>query len=205
MDKISDNELFMMATEENEDAKTELYNRYQHLINIVIKKYSKAALKLGIEYNDFQSEALYGFSDALNSFNQNKNASLATFISLCVERRLQKALVRASTLKNQVNIQSYSLDYLYEETEKTLNDVIIDNKNEPLQRIMSREDYKELITLIKDSLSDAEYTVFTFLANGFDYQEIAQILGKSPKQIDNTMSRIKNKLKLIIKVRQENM
>ena len=69
---------------------------------------------------------------------------------------------------------------------------------------MSQEDYDELMMDIKNDLSEMEYTVFTFMVNGFDYIEIAQILEKSPKQIDNTINRIKNKLKLILKARKDN-
>ena len=38
MDNISDNELFIMALEENEDAKNELFKRYQYIINYVLKE-----------------------------------------------------------------------------------------------------------------------------------------------------------------------
>ncbi len=201
MDTVTDSELYMLYLEENEEAKNELFKRYKYVVMYILKKYLKAAYSFGVEYRDLYSEALLGFSDGLASYNENKNTSLVTFISLCIERRLQKVIIKAASLKNQLNLQSLSLDYLYEDVSLTLNDIIMDTENEPLSKMVNSENYDELISNIKNDLSDFEYTVFTFMVNDFNYNEIASILGKSPKQIDNTISRIKGKLKIILESR----
>lgn len=199
MNNISDNELFSMALEENEDAKNELYERYKYIIDILISKYSKIAYQLGIESKELYSEGLYGFSDALANYNQDKPASIATFITLCVERRICKAIGKAQRVKNKINVEAFSLDYVYEQFGTPLMELISDDyKFEPLNNITKEESYQELLNQIKKELSEFEYSVFTFLANGFDYTQIANILDKSPKQIDNTMQRLKVKLKKIL-------
>ncbi len=199
MTEVSDEELFVLSLEENEEAKNELFRRNKYVIYAIIRQYWKIGSKLKIDYRDFYSEALYGFSDALANYNVNKQASFSTFIALCVKRRLQKALIKAGTKKNQLLAQSYSLDYLYDNN--TFSDLIADSTNDPLKKIMNYEEYNELIKDLKNDLSKEEYNVFTFLANGFNYLQISQILGKSPKQIDNTINRIKNKIKLILETR----
>ena len=52
--------------------------------------------------------------------------------------------------------------------------------------------------LAKNNLSEFEYTVFNYMVNNFSYNEIAKIMGKSPKQIDNAIKRIKIKMKDLI-------
>lgn len=199
---LSDSELFMLVNEENEEAKDLLYEKYQHIIDIVIKKYSYVATRMGIDYKELYSEALVGFSDALANFQDDKDASLSTFISLCINRRLQKAIVKAGTTKNKVMQESYSLDHVYEQFGLPLVEMISDNnENDPLNNMTKEESYNELITSIKKELSSFEYEVFTLMINNIDYNTIALLMNKTPKQIDNTMQRIKHKIKEILKAR----
>ena len=202
-DECSDSELFSLICEENEDAKDLLFMKYRYIIDIVIKKYAFTAMKYGFEYKDLYQEALVGYSDAIRSFNDEKNTSLATFISLCVDRRLQNAIKKAGRIKNKILLDSLSLDHVYEQYEIPLRDVISDeSKNDPLLNITKEEEFDELLETIEKSLSSSEYEVYKLLINGLSYMEIAKILEKSPKQIDNAMQRIKNKIKVILKTRE---
>jgi len=196
--EYSDSELCSMICENNEDAKDILFKKYKYIIDIIIKKYSLSAVKVGIEYNDLYQEALVGFTDALNSYDENKDASIATFITLCVERKLQNTILKAKTIKNKMFIQALSLDY-QEDSESPLSERISDNsKNDPLNNMTNDESYMELIEKIKKELSNNEYEVFTLMASGLNYMEIAEQLDKNPKQIDNAIQRIKSKIKKII-------
>ena len=195
----TDNELYALICEENEDAKEVLLNKYKYIIDLIVKKYSNRARIIGIEYNDLYQEALLGFSDALVCFVEDKS-SLATFISLCVERRLQKVVSRSSRPKHRLMLESLSLDYLYEEFNTELKDVISDGgKNDPLNNIESEERFNQLLNRIKIRLSSSEYDVYELLINGFSYQDIAKILNKTEKSVDNTIQRLKNKIRQILK------
>jgi len=199
---LSDSELFMLVGEENEDAKDILFEKYKYIIEIILKKYSYLASRIGIEYKELYSEALVGFSDALVSFQDDKDASLSTFISLCVNRRIQKAIAKATTIKNKMIQETYSLDHVYEQFGIPLGEMISDNnENDPLNNMTKEESYNELITSIKKELSSFEYEVFTLMINNIDYNTIALLMNKTPKQIDNTMQRIKHKIKEILKAR----
>ena len=196
--EYSDSELCSMICENNEDAKDILFKKYKYIIDIIIKKYSLSAVKVGIEYNDLYQEALVGFTDALNSYDENKEASIATFITLCVERKLQNTILKAKTIKNKMFLQALSLDY-QEDSESPLSEIISDNsKNDPLNNMTNDESYIELIEKIKKELSSGEYEVFTLMVSGLNYIEIAEQLNKNPKQIDNAIQRIKSKIKRIV-------
>ena len=194
-----DGEIFMMVCENNEDAKEMLFDKYKYVLNIVIKKYSYIAKELGIDSKELYSKALYGFNDALNDYKEDKSASFKTFLSLCIGRRLQKAIASAKAKKNRIINESYSLDKTYEEFGVPLIELISDErKNDPLLNIEEEEHYQELLSKIKESLSDFESQVFELMINNFSYIEIAELLEKEPKQIDNTIQRIKTKVKKII-------
>lgn len=202
-DNFSDSELFSMICEENEDAKDVLYMKYKYIIDIVIKKYAFSAMKYGFEYKDLYQEALVGFSDAINSYKDDKNASLSTFITLCVDRRLQNTIKKAGRIKNKILLESLSLDHVYDNYEIPLRDIISDNSlNDPLVNITKDEEFDELLDTIEKSLSSSEYEVYKLLITGLSYLEIAKVLDKNPKQIDNAIQRIKNKIKVILKSRE---
>ena len=199
----SDSELFTMICEENEDAKDVLFLKYKYIIDIVIKKYAFSAMKYGFEYKDLYQEALVGYSDAINSYKEDKNASLSTFITLCVDRRLQNIIKKAGRIKNKILLESLSLDHVYNQYEIPLRDIISDNSlNDPLINITKDEEFDELLETIEKSLSSSEYEVYKLLITGLSYLEIAKILDKNPKQIDNAIQRIKNKIKVILKSRE---
>ncbi|MBE6161693.1 MAG: sigma-70 family RNA polymerase sigma factor [Firmicutes bacterium] len=193
-----DGELCSMISENNEEAKEILYNKYKYIIDIVIKKYLLSSYKVGIEYSDLQQEALVGFSDALYSYDEKKEASIATFITVCVERRLQKVILKASSLKNKMFLEALSLDYQQADG-SSLKEIISDNsKNDPLINMSIKEKHEELIKKIEKELSNTEREVFTLLVSGLTYKEISTELNKDPKQIDNSIQRIKNKAKKLI-------
>lgn len=194
----SDSELFSLVCEANEEAKDVLYHKYHYIIDVLVKKYLYSAKKLGYEYKDLEQEAMVGFADSLNHYDESKNAGMPTFISLCVERRLQNAISKAGRLKNKILLESLSLDHVYDNCQVPLKEMISDQNSDPLQGITKDEELEELVDFIKDSLSASEYEVYDFLINGLNYQEIAQILEKSPKQIDNTIQRLKGKIKTIL-------
>lgn len=202
-EEYSDGELFSLICEADEDAKDMLFMKYKYIIDIVIKKYAYSAMKYGFEYKDLYQEALVGFSDALKSYQEDKNSSMATFITLCVDRRLQNAIRKAGRIKNKVLLESLSLDHVYEEYNIPLKEIISDhNEHDPLTNITKDEEFDELLSIIEKSLSSTEYEVYKLLISGLSYNEIAKILGKSPKQIDNAIQRLKNKIREILENRE---
>ena len=57
------------------------------------------------------------------------------------------------------------------------------------------ENQNELIKKASLVLTDFEMQVFELKINDFGYREIAEVLDKEPKAIDNALQRIKVKLK----------
>ncbi len=196
--EYNDIELTQMVCENNEDAKDFLYEKYHYIIDIIISKYKKTIYALGMDINEVRQEAMLGFTDALIKYNDSKETSLPTFISLVVERKIQNAVRKAETQKNKIHNEAYSLEYDYETFNRPLEEIIGDSTKDPLRKLESEENYKELTKKINESLSPFEKEVYDLIINDFNYIDIAKILNKEPKQIDNTIQRIRNKIKDLI-------
>ena len=197
--KENDEEIVYLVRENDEDAKNYLVSKYKYIIDIILTKYKRAAYILKIDQKDLYQEAMLGFIDGINKYDSDKDASLKTFISLCVERRIQNFIRKANTKKNQIFNDSLSLDNkISDDSESFINLLSDDNKNDPLNTLETKERYNELKEQIEKILSDFEKEVYKLMVSGFNYIDIARLLNKEPKQIDNTIQRIRNKIKKII-------
>ncbi|MBQ8659424.1 MAG: sigma-70 family RNA polymerase sigma factor [Bacilli bacterium] len=195
----NDNELIGMIRESSEEAKDILFEKYRYIIDIEVKKYLNMANMLGYDYNDLYQDGLVGFADALNSYRDDKDTALASFITLCVDRRLHVAIIKAGRIKNKVITDSLSLEHTYSQLQVPLMDLLSDNsKNDPLENIIKEEKLSELIEQIKEELSDSEYEVYSLMISGLKYSEIAILLDRNLKQVDNTVQRVRNKIKKIL-------
>ncbi len=200
MKEYNDSELAYLVEEDSQEAKDILFEKYKYIIDVLINKYARIVKILGIDFADLYQEAYLGFTDAIITYNENNNTQLKTFISLCVERKIQTALKKAGRIKNKVLNESVSLEHQYDNLSQPLMYLLGDeDKNNPLKKIVENEKVEELINNIQKELSDNEYEVYSLLITGLSYQEIATILDKEPKQIDNTIQRIRIKVKKIIK------
>ena len=83
--------------------------------------------------------------------------------------------------------------------EGTLDFFLKDETTNPERIVINEESNNEKINLIKEKLTDLENQVFDLLLSSFTYKEIANMLDKEPKQIDNAIQRIKVKVKEVIK------
>lgn len=201
-DELNDNELINMVRESSDDAKDLLFEKYKYIIDIELKKYSSMAKQLGYDYHDLMQDALLGFSDALNSYRDDRYTALSSFITLCVDRKLQVSIKKAGRKKNKLLNDSLSLEYVYKQYASPLMDIISDNKeNDPLESILKEETFKELLEDIQNHLSKSEYEVYSLMINGLKYDEIATLLDKNLKQVDNTIQRVKTKIKKILEER----
>lgn len=198
MNEYPDTELINLVCENSEEARDLLYDKYSYIVDVVCNKYKKSAYYLYADLSELRQEAMLGFSDALVSFNQDKTASLHTFITLCVQRRVRNYLRKASTPKSKMLREIYSLEYQYVENSAPLLETIGDNSQDPQVKLEERENIKEFEKKINSLLSPQEKEVYELLINDFSYDDIASILNKTQKQVYNTAQRLRDKIKSIL-------
>lgn len=198
--ELNDYELVSMAQEMNEDASTMLHEKYQPLIHKMSRNFYKYLHNKGIELADLIQECTIGFEEAIKNFNPNDDVSFYTFASVCMERQLLSELTRLNRDKHRFLNEAIPLETIDEENESSnLIDFIQDNSNNPELGLLSSEEFQELYVQILEELTDLEQCVFKLKIQGFHYKEIAEILDKEQKSIDNAIQRIKNKIKEIIR------
>ena len=138
---------------------------------------------------------MVGFSDALVSFNQDSNASLKTFITLCVERRVRNYIRNSDTIKDKMLREAYSLDTPIGSEGTTLIEALPSKTSSPEDKMVEEESIKEIRNKVDELLSSVEKDVFELMINDFTEDNIAEILNMSKKQVYNTVARIRTKLK----------
>lgn len=196
--KYPDNELVNLVCENNEDARDMLYDKYSYIVDIIVNKYKNSAYYLSVDLVELKQEALLGFSDALVSYDQDKDANLATFISIVVERRVQNYVRKADTLKNKILKSAYSLDTPIGEDEVPLVELMGNDSEDPSKKVEDLENIKNLKKRIDELLSPSEKEVYDLLINDFSYEDIASILNISIKSVYNTAARLRSKIKNIL-------
>lgn len=198
MHEYPDNELVNFVCENSEEARDMLLEKYEYIVDIIYNKYRKSAYALSVDMKELRQEALLGFSDALVRYNQDKDANLSTFITLCVERKVRNYIRKADTQKNRILKETYSLDQPITGADSTLQEFIGDTSYDPQVTLESEENLANLKKKIDALLSPFEKEVYKLLVNDFSYDDIASILKISSKQVYNTVARIRDKIKDII-------
>ena len=191
-DDINDYEVLSMVAD-NEDATELLFKKYKPLIVGLAKKIYGMAQNTGFDLNDLVQEAMIGFSTAINTFDENKDTTFFTYAKTCIERRLYSLIKSASRFKHQLLNESYSVEDLATDS-RSLENLLEDSSSNPESKLIDNENTKELIKNIQKTLTNLESAVFELKISGFNYKEIAEILDKDSKSIDNAISRIKLKV-----------
>ena len=182
-----DNEILFMIEEENEDATLALIDKYSNLINICISKYNKYLEKIGLEEKDLYQEGLLGLLEAANRF-----------ATTCIDSRIKSYLKTSTRNKHSYLNNSLSLDNIYED-DITLYDFASADEVTPEEKILLESELKEIYQRLKQVLTDFEYVVFSLHIKGYKNEEIASKLKKEKRSIENTLYRIKTKLKEVKK------
>ena len=188
-----DNELTYYLHDNNEEAIDLIYDKYKYIIDVLLNKYKRVFYALNIDIEDVRQEANLAFSYAIYNYNQDKEASLNTFITLCVERKIRSVIKKYESIKNRVFSESISYDNT--KNDITLENILGDDTYEPLKKIENIDTIEYIDNNVKNLLSKCELEVYNLMKDGINYKEIAIVLGKTPKQIDNTIQRIRFKLK----------
>ena len=189
--EFNDEKLITMFSENDEDAKNILYDKYSYIISIILAKYKRTIYALGIDISEVKQEAMLAFTDALIKYSSDKSTSLPTFISPVVERKIQNCIRKAETTKNKVNTEAYSLEAEYEVFKRPLEEILGDSSLDPLHKMENEERLEELTKKINDDLSPFEKDVYKLVINGFGYQDIAKILNKEPGFVEKYIEMLK--------------
>ena len=191
--KMTDEQLIELLRE----GKTEITDYLMEKYKDMVRKQARAMYLWGGENDDLIQEGMIGLFKAVQDYDPKEGASFSSFAGLCVSRQMYTA-IKASQRKKHAPLNSYvSLD---EEPDNDgqipLTEVLqsLTNGN-PEDMVIDQENVEAFQKKIEKCLSKMEKEVLALTLQGLDYHQVAQIMDKSPKSIDNALQRIKGKLR----------
>lgn len=195
-DSLSDEILVKLSADGDLIATEYILARYKNLVRSRARMYFLA----GADKEDLIQEGMIGLFKAIRDFNSEKPASFCGFAELCVKRQIITA-VKTATRQKHMPLNSYvSLSNpMYDgESEESLEMVLPGGaETDPEHLFISKENTEFLTEKMNEILSPLEKSVLAFYLEGKSYQEIAVLMNKSPKSIDNALQRVKKKLEKI--------
>ncbi len=192
--QYTDEELITLIQNGDESAETELFSRYKDLVVKIARGY----FIVGGDLEDLVQEGMIGLYKAIKGFSDEKEASFKTFAVLCIKHQIQTAIKHANTNKNKplssaVSFQSFTENGMSENLDFLPIALVLEDT--PEEKIIDKENFKSLNKKIKSHLSPLEFKVLKLYLQGYSYREISTALEVSSKSIDNSLSRIKTKLR----------
>ena len=183
--EISDDWLFCLYLEGNQDAIDLLFDRYSRFIYGIITQFQK---KDG-EYYDFEElfqDAMVTFLGCINKYDE-ESGCFYFFVKKSIERKLIDKIKYIKKSKRIVSLDRY----MYDDDGETNLDYICE---EDSSRLIENDLYNTLVGKV-----DAENKeIIDLKMSGYSYQEIAGILGLSKQGVYRRVNKIKNILKDII-------
>lgn len=190
-----DEELVLMAQNGDEAAQDYLLDKYKSLV----RAKSRAYFLIGADSEDIIQEGMIGLYKAVRDYNEEKNASFRSFAELCVNRQMITAIKAATRQKHQPLNSYISLNkpVYEEESEQTYMDFLQSSSSallNPEALLIGQENKSFLENQMVKNLSSFETRVLVLYLQGRSYFEIAHVLDKPEKSIDNALQRVKKKL-----------
>ena len=184
--QYTDEELLTMRENGEEEITEYLIEKYKPMV----RQRVRVLYLVGGDQDDLIQEGMIGLFKAVRDYQPDKEASFQTFARLCIDRQMYNAIQNSNRQKHQP-LNSY-VSLSHEDEEGNFEDFHMEN---PESILIDQENAENLREEIKQCLSSMENRVLDCYLDGNSYQQIGELLGKSPKSVDNAMRRIRTKIK----------
>lgn len=189
---FSDEELIEKLRQGEDDITDYILEKYKPLV----RKKTNAMYLIGGETEDLIQEGMIGLFKAIRDYKPDKDASFYHFAELCINRQLYSAL-EASNRKKHQPLNSYISLSEQEHPDAVAAELLVDKESGPEQTVIEQEVWEEYKKRLAQNLSRMENQVLQYYLDGNHYIQIAEMMGKSPKSIDNALQRIRQKIRLL--------
>lgn len=193
--EYSDELLVRMARDGDEKAEDFLLKKYKDFV----RSKARAYFLVGGDSDDLIQEGMIGLYNAIGHYDESMASSFMTYAAICINNKLISAVSADGRQKNAplngyVSIYSSITDETGEEA--SLSDVLPDTENiNPEAIILNEEQEKLTINRLFGKLSALEKEILSYYMEGMSYSEIAKIIGKTDKSVDNAIQRIRLKMR----------
>lgn len=190
----TDEELVVRVRDGDELAIEALLDRYRHYARAKSRSYFLA----GADKEDIVQEGMIGLYKAIRDFDPEHDTAFRAFAELCITRQIITA-IKTATRQKHIPLNSYvSLNKATSsdgDTERSLSDSLVTaHVTDPAELVISAEEVAMIKTAMGRTLSGFETEVLELYMDGKSYQQIADLMGRHVKSVDNALQRIKRKL-----------
>ncbi len=192
MNKVSDSELLMLFHEKVEEAENMLNQKYEIIIKLILKKYVPIIKILNISFEDLYNECFALYHNALENYRNKTSASFNTYVSLIIERKVKKTII-----KEYKERKKYSIIYIKD----MMDNFNSDNKyaKDPLEILCENENLEEMNNKITQRLNEKEINIYKLMVNGLSCKDISLALKKDYYSIYRKVRSIRKKVKRELK------
>ncbi len=172
----SDEALVERAQKGDRAATEEILRRYKNAVRARARKFFLE----GGETDDLVQEGMIGLYSAIGSYDPSAGKRFKNFAYLCVSRRIYDVLRMAG---RRVSTELFDPD-------------TVESGDSPEDFLLDDEARTEIRARLMKELSDFEFRVMTMYLDGMSHAQICEATGKSPKSVDNALTRSKRKLQI---------
>ncbi len=198
----ADEELVRRLRAGQDAALSELLDRYRGLARGRARSY----FLVGADREDLMQEAMIGLYKAVRDFNEDVGVPFPSFAETCVTRQLLTA-IKAASRKKHGPLNSYvsisSPVPAPGEDGVVAAELPAGASADPAELVISAERIQALQRHFDEALSDLEIEVLHLFVDGKTYVEIATMLDRQVKSVDNALQRIKRKLDSHLRAQEE--
>jgi RNA polymerase sporulation-specific sigma factor len=191
---VEDSFLIARAKQGDPTAYDRIVRRYYGFVRLKASGYFLA----GGDSDDLIQEGLVGLYKAVRDYRSDRESSFRNFAELCITRQIITA-VKTATRNKHAPLNQYvsfsSTPASASDGEPTLDEVIAGpSVNDPVNRVISTEELKSLVTCLSSALSELEARVLSLYLDGHSYEQVGERVGCDTKTVDNALQRVKRKV-----------
>lgn len=190
--QYTDEELLEILEQGDQDVIEYLIEKYKPMV----RQKARVLYLVGGDQDDLIQEGMIGLFKAVRDYRGDRETSFRTFAQLCVDRQIYHAIQSSNRQKHQP-LNSY-ISLSDEEGETELSNMF---QQSPENIVIAQENAATMESRIRSQLSEFENQVLERYLDGENYLQIAEILEKTPKSIDNALQRIRSKVKECLRLR----
>ena len=178
------NELISKAKEGDQQAFEFLLAKYTPMIEASVH-----GCLLDTQYSlyadDFRQEATVVFYNSILTYDMTQHhVEFGLYSKICVTNALISQLRRLQRRQSERLSDTASEEGLF-----------VNDSEDPSVRILEQESLKSLYSVIKQNLSEFEYSIWQLYMSGRTAKEIGDVLDKDEKSVSNAIYRIRKKLR----------
>lgn len=190
MKNLTDEQLVKSAQQNDSLAMTTILDRYKG----VVKAKARGFFLSGGDIDDLIQEGMIGLHRAVLDYSKDRGASFRSFALLCVHRQIIDAIKQDGRKKNLPLTNYMSINPPESDDEIGYVHSIEAEGANPEEIFIEKEANDIFLSKLKERLTQLEFKILQLYLSAYSYNDIANSVNRTVKQIDNAIQRIKKKL-----------